>query len=139
MHRNYSQRLEMQIPHENNYAKLTETQNINQEFVKLSKDYDILKINKLMKYMKKYDKLIPYINSITPLIKDYFPKNKKYLTYYIDPEFEELNHAIICVIGNNSLFEKEREMMNRLNDELLYLTDFSIDVKSLISVRLWWL
>ena len=139
MHRNYSQRLEMQIPHENKYAKLTDTQNINQEFVKLSKDYDILKINKLNKYMKKYDKLIPYINSITPLIKDYFPKNKKYLTYYIDPEFEELNHAIICVIGNNSLFEKEREMMNRLNDELLYLTDFSIDVKSLISVRLWWL
>ena len=57
----------------------------------------------------------------------------------MNPEFEELNHAIICVIGNNSLFEKEREMMNRLNDELLYLTDFSIDVKSLISVRLWWL
>ena len=92
---------------------------MNPEFARLSKDYNILKISELNEYMEKYDKLN--------------------LTYYIDPEFEELNHAIICVIGNNSLFEKEREMMNRLNDELLYLTDFSIDVKSLISVRLWWL
>ena len=97
------------------------------------------KIDELKEYLEKNGGLIPYIHSITPLIKDYFPKNELCLTYYIDPEFEELNHALICVIGKNSLFEKERELMNQLNDKLLYLTDFSTDVKSLISVRLWWL
>ena len=89
--------------------------------------------------MKKDDRLIPYIHSITPLIKEYFPANERYLTYYIDPEFEELNHALICVIGNDSAFEKERRLMNQLNEELLYSTEFSVHVKSLISVRLWWL
>jgi hypothetical protein len=50
-----------------------------------------------------------------------------------------LNPALICVIGNDSAFEKERELMNRLNEELLYSSEFSVHVKSLISVRLWWL
>ncbi|MEE1149730.1 hypothetical protein [Methanobrevibacter sp. UBA212] len=139
MQQNYSQRLEMQIPQENTYTGLTKTKNMDKELANLSKDYNILKIDELKEYLEKNGGLIPYIHSITPLIKDYFPKNELCLTYYIDPEFEELNHALICVIGKNSLFEKERELMNQLNDKLLYLTDFSTDVKSLISVRLWWL
>lgn len=139
MQQNHFQRLEMQIPSENAYTGLTDTQNMDKELEDLSKDYNIRKTEELREYLKKDDRILPYIHSITPLIKDFFPKNERYLTYYIDPEFEELNHAIICVIGNNSLFEKERELMNQLNDELLYSTDFTTDVKSLISVRLWWL
>jgi hypothetical protein len=88
--------------------------------------------------MKKDDRLIPYIHSITPLIKEYFPNHRKYLTYCIDPEFEELNCAKICVIGNDSLFEEEHALMNRLKKEIIYSTDYPVEVKSLISVRLWW-
>jgi hypothetical protein len=139
MKQNYSQRLEMQIPQENTYVGLANTTNMDQELENLSKDYELRKIDELKEYMKKDDRLIPYIHSITPLIKEYFPANERYLTYYIDPEFEELNHALICVIGNDSAFEKERRLMNELNEELLYLTEFSVHVKSLISVRLWWL
>lgn len=139
MQQHSSQRLEMQIPQENTYTGLINSRNMDKELANLLKDYNILKIDELKEYLEKNDGLIPYIHSITPLIKEHFPKNKLYLTYYIDPEFEELNHALICVIGKNSLFEQEREIMNQLNDELLYLTDFSTDIKSLISVRLWWL
>lgn len=139
MRQNYSQRLEMQIPQENTYIGLANTTNMDQELDNLSKDYTIRKIGELKEYMKKDDRLIPYIHSITPLINDFFPDNERYLTYYMDPEFEELNHALICVIGNDSLFEKERELMNQLNEELLCSTEFSVKVKSLISVRLWWL
>lgn len=138
MNQNYSQRLVMQIPQENTYTGLENSLNINQEINKLSKDYKLRKISELKEYLTKNPQLIPYINSITPLIKESFPKNKKYLTYYIDPEFEELNKAKICVIGNDSLFETEREMMNDLNDKLLHM-NYPTYVKSLISVRLWWL
>jgi len=109
----------------------------NREFEKLSKDYTLCKINELKEYFKKDDRLIAYINTITPLIKKYFPENKMYLTYCVDPEFEELNRAKICVIGHDSLFEEEYRKMNELEDEILNLTEFPVQVKSLISVRLW--
>ena len=68
-------------------------QNINSELDKLSKDYTLRKTDELKEYLKEYDILIPYIHSITPSINKYFPNHEKYLTYNIDPEFEELNRA----------------------------------------------
>lgn len=112
--------------------------NQNREFEKLSKDYTLRRTNELKEYLKKDERLISYINTITPLIKEYFPENKIYLTYCVDPEFEEeLNRAKICVIGQDSLFEEEYKKMNELEDEILNLTEFPVQVKSLISVRLW--
>ena len=86
MNQNYSQRLVMQIPQENTYTGLENSLNINREINKLSKDYKLRKISELKEYLTKNPQLIPYINSITPLIKESFPKNKRYLTYYIDPD-----------------------------------------------------
>lgn len=139
MNHHYSQKLEMQIPKENTYTGLTKTPNIDSELEKLSKNYSLRKINELREYLKKDNRLVPYIHSITPLIKKYFPNKKIYLTYCIDPEFEELNSVKICVIGNDSLFEEEHALMNALNEDLLYSTEFPVEVKNLISVRLWWL
>lgn len=74
----------MQIPQENTYVGLANTTNMDQELENLSKDYELHKIDELKEYMKKDDRLIPYIHSITPLIKEYFPNHRKYLTYCID-------------------------------------------------------
>lgn len=135
----YSQRPEMQIPQENTYKRLEIMRNLDAEFKTLSKNYLINKKNELIKYIKKHDELIPYLKTITPLINNYFPNNKKYLTFCKDPEFKELNQAMICVIGQDSLFEEERELMKSLNNDILYLNEFPINVKNLISVRLWWI
>jgi len=139
MQRNFSKRLEMQIPQENTYARLEILPDFNKEFEKLSKDYTLRKPNELKEYLKQDEQLIPYINTLTPLIREYFPENKKYLTFCVDPEFEELNRAKICVIGNDSLFEEEYQQMNELEKRILNLTEFPVQVKSLISVRMWWL
>ena len=139
MKQNFSQRLEMQIPQEKTYFGHVNTPNIDEELEKLSKNYTLRKINELKEYLTMNERLIPYIHSITPLIKEYFPDHRIYLTYCIDPEFNELNSAKICVIGNNSLFEEEHELMNSLNDKLLYSNEYPVSVKSLISIRMWWL
>lgn len=139
MQQNYTQRLGMQIPKENIYFESAKTLNIDGELEKLSKDYSLRKIDELKEYLKKDERLIPYIHSITPIIKEYFPKKKMYLTYCIDPEFKELNSAKICVIGDDSLFEEEYELMNKLKKEIIYSTEYPVEVKSLISVRMWWL
>ena len=139
MQQNYSQRLEMQIPQENTYTGLENSLNLNYELEKLSKKYNLRRVNELKEYIVKDEMIIPYINSITPLIMKYFPENKRYLTYCTDPEFEELSKAKICIIGNNSLFEEERALMSTLNEEILYLKNYPTHVKNLISVRLWWL
>lgn len=52
---------------------------LNKEFEKLSKDFALRRINELKEYLKKDERLIAYINTITPLIKEYFPENKMYL------------------------------------------------------------
>ena len=137
MQQNYFQRLEMQISQENINTGLENS--LNYELEKLSKKYNLRRVNELKEYIVKDEMIIPYINSITPLIMEYFPDNKRYLTYCTDPEFEELSKAKICIIGNDSLFEEERELMSALNDEILYLKNYSTHVKNLISVRLWWL
>ena len=139
MQKNYSPRLEMQIPQEHAYIGLVNTPNIDAELNKLSKNYTLRKVDELKEYFGKDERLIPYIHSITPLIKEYFPDRKMYLTYCIDPEFKELNRARICVIGNDSLFEEEHELMNKLKKEIIYSTEYPVEVKSLISVRMWWL
>lgn len=138
MQQNYSQRLEMQIPQENAYIGIINTRNIDADLEELSKNYTLRKTDELKEYLQK-ERLIPYILSITPLIKEYFPNKKIYLTYCVDPEFKELNNAKICVIGNDSLFEEEHELMNKLKKEIICSTEFPVEVKSLISVRMWWL
>ena len=139
MQQNYSKRLEMQIPQENTYIGLPKTQPMDNELERLSKDYTIRKIKELKEYLKKDERLIPYIHSITPTINKYFPNNQKVLTYYIDPEYKELNRAMICVIGIDDLFEEEHELMNYLKKEIIHSTEYPVEVKSLISVRMWWL
>ena len=139
MQQKFSQRLEMQIPKENTYTGAVKMPNIDDELEKLSKYYILRKTDELKEYLKKDERLIQYIKFITPIIRKYFSARKIYLTYCIDPEFEELNDVKICVIGNDSSFEDEHELMNNLNDELLHSTEFPVEVKSLLSVRMWWL
>ena len=126
----------MQIPKENPYVGLV---NISDGFEELSQYYCLRKADEVMEYLSSDERRISYLVSIAPLIDKYFPENEKFLTYCRDPEFNVLDQAMVCVIGNDSLFEREHELMNRLNDEILHLDEFPVKVKSSLSVRLWWL
>ncbi len=136
MRQNYSKKLEMQIPQGNTYTEPINRGNIDAELAILSKNYDIRKRNELKEFIKKNNRLIPYIHSITPDINKYFPNHEKFLTYYTDPEFKELNSAMICVIGKKNKFEEEHNKMNALTDDILYSTEYPLEVKNLISVRM---
>lgn len=46
---------------------------------------------------------------------------------------------MICVIGKENKFEEEHDKMNALTDDILYSTEYPLEVKNLISVRMWWL
>ena len=46
---------------------------------------------------------------------------------------------MICIIGQDDLFEEEHKQMNNLIDEILYSNEYPVEIKSLISVRMWWL
>ena len=68
MQKNYSQGLEMQIPQENTYTGLENSVNLNNELEELSKKYHLRRVEELKAYIVKDNRIIPYINSITPLI-----------------------------------------------------------------------
>ena len=68
MPKNYSQGLEMQIPQENTYTGLENSVNLNNELEELSKKYHLRRVEELKAYIVKDNRIIPYINSITPLI-----------------------------------------------------------------------
>ena len=87
MQRNFSKRLEMQIPQENTYARLEILPDFNKEFEKLSKDYTLRKPNELKEYLKQDEQLIPYINTLTPLIREYFPENESVKFYRLLSNF----------------------------------------------------
>ncbi len=55
MQRNFSKRLEMQIPQENTYARLEILPDFNKEFEKLSKDYTLRKPIKLPRLVEAVD------------------------------------------------------------------------------------
>ena len=139
MKNNFSLTQNMQISKETAYVGLSDASGTDCEVEKLSQNYVLRRIDDLERYLKKDERLVQYILSITPIINSYFPQNKKYLTYCIDPEFSDLNQAVICVIGNDSSFEEEHDLMNRLNSEILHLDEFSVEVKSSVAVRMWWL
>lgn len=136
MNRNFSLAQNMQISKENAYVCGTDDLD---NLKKLSKEYNLRKIDELKKYLQKDGRLVPYILSIAPTINNYFPEHGKYLTYCMDPEFSELSQAVICVVGNDSSFKEDHELMNGLIDEILSSTDFPVEVKSMISVRMWWM
>ena len=58
---------------------------------KITREEIEARVEELKAYIVKDNRIIPYINSITPLIIEYFPDNKRYLTYCKDPEYH-CNH-----------------------------------------------
>ena len=75
-----SQKLEMQIPQENVFTGMEIMKDFDKRFEELSKNYNIRKKEALRSYLEENKELISYMEFITPLVNQYFPNNKKYLT-----------------------------------------------------------
>lgn len=137
MQQNYSQRLEIQIPRENIYTGLEIRPDFDDEFERLSKNYKIHRIDQVKKFIKKNSELIGYINTITPIIEEYFPKNLKCITFCQDYEFEELNDITIYIHSSDDTFDEDCKKFDELEIEIIELNEFSTNITKLLSMDLW--
>ena len=122
-----------------NEVGMVDVLNFDDALEKLSKKYNMKNRNEVEKFLKNHSELIQYIQKITPLIHDYFPNYQKCLVFRPDPEFDDLDDVAIYILGKNSSFKEEREKLENLNKDILYITDVSTQIKRLVSVGLWWL
>ena len=135
LQQNYSQRLEMQIPKENTYQRLGIMKNFDNDFAKLSNNYEIHEIDKVKSFIKKHENILDYIHELTPLINEYFPYNTKFIEFCEDPEFSDLDFIMIYIKSNE--FNNDYEILKRLKDEPLYMSKFSRNIRGLLCVELW--
>jgi hypothetical protein len=137
MYENFSLRQNMQITQENVYISGPDVKYLDEDFEKLSDDYEIHNPQEIKEFIGNNDELIPYIDKITPIINSHFPNYQKCLTFCQDPEFEELNDITIYINCSESEFDAEWKKLDELEKELFYINEFSAEVKGLISVDLW--
>ena len=135
MQKNYSPRLVMQIPKENAYTGLSIKPDIDEEFERLSKTYDIHEIHSVNSFIEQYKNILGFINEITPLINDYFPDYKKIIEFCKDPELNELDFIMIYIEGIS--FDEDYEKLKKFKNEPLYLSKFSKNINGLVCVELW--
>ena len=62
MQKNYSPRLVMQIPKENAYTGLSIKLDIDEEFERLSKTYDIHEIHSVKRFIEQHKNILGFIN-----------------------------------------------------------------------------
>lgn len=135
MQKNYSPRLVMQIPKENAYTGLSIKPDIDEEFERLSKTYDIHEIHSVNSFIEQHKNILGFINEITPLINDYFPDYKKIIEFCKDPELNELDFIMIYIEGIS--FDEDYEKLKKFKNEPLYLSKFSKNINGLVCVELW--
>ena len=136
MFRNFSLRQDMQIPYDNVHSTVSPC-NLDEYFDRLKDAYEIHRLHEVKGFVKKNGELLGYINRITPIINNYFPRYEKCLTFCQDPEFEELDDITIYIKSIKSEFDNDWKKLDQLEKELSYITDFSTELKGLISVDLW--
>lgn len=135
MQKSYSPRLVMQIPKENAYTGLSIKPDIDEEFERLSKTYDIHEIHSVKSFIEQHKNILGFINDITPLINDYFPDYKKIIEFCKDPELNELDFIMIYIEGIS--FDEDYEKLKKFKNEPLYLSKFSKNINGLVCVELW--
>lgn len=135
MQQNYSQRLEIQIPKENNYTGLNIEKNSDDEFDKLLKNYEIRDSEKVKNFIGNNEDILDYIDEITPLINRYFPNNRKFIEFCEDPEFSDLDFVMIYI--ECSIYEKDKKILAKFKNEPLYMSKFSRNIHGLVCVELW--
>ncbi|WP_295610099.1 hypothetical protein [uncultured Methanobrevibacter sp.] len=135
MHQNFSQRIEMQIPHENTYTEVTTMSSYDDNFDKLSKDYTLENYDKIKNFIKNNDEILDYIIEITPLLDNYFPNYQKVIEFCEDPEFSDLDFIMIYIKG--SIFDEDYEILTKFKKEPLYKSKFSRNINGSVCVELW--
>lgn len=135
MKQNYSQRLEMQIPQGNVYLGRNTMKNFEDNFNKLSKNYEIHDSNKIKCFIKKHENILDYIHELTPLINEYFPNHGKFIEFCEDPEFKDLDFLMIYI--ECTAYEKDKKILDEFKNEPLYMSKFSRDIRGLVCVELW--
>lgn len=135
MHQNFSQRIEMQIPHENTYTEVTTMSSYDDNFDKLSKDYTLENYDKIKNFIKNNDEILDYIIEITPLLDNYFPNYQKVIEFCEDPEFSDLDFIMIYIKG--SIFDEDYEILTKFKKEPQYKSKFSKNINGSVCVELW--
>lgn len=97
MRGNISPRPEMQIPPENAYTGLNIAKNFDEEFDRLSGNYELHNTSKLKSFTKKHENILGYIHELTPIIEKYFPNYGKFIEFCEDPEFSDLDFVMIYI------------------------------------------
>ena len=80
LYQNFSLMHNMQIPQENVY-NIIKIRNPDENIEELLKNFEIHKPQEVKEFIEENNELVQYINSITPLIDNYFPGYKKCLTF----------------------------------------------------------
>lgn len=137
MHKNFSLTQNMQIPQGMESTGTNFSINLDDEIEKLSKIYGIHKTQQIKDFLIDNVELIPYIDTIAPIIDNHFPNCKKCMTFCKDPEFDELDDITIFLGSLKDEFDNDWKKLDKLEKELFYLSEFSTKIKGLISVDLW--
>ena len=135
MRQKFSQRLEMQISQGNDYIGVSSIKNFEDNFNKLSQNYEIENSDKLKEFIKKHENVLEYIRELTPLINKYFPNNEKSIEFCEDPEFDDLDFVMIYI--ECSIYEKDKKTLDEFKKEPLYISKFSRNIRGLLCVELW--
>lgn len=108
---------------------------INQ-FKNISKEYNIINIEEVIRFVLVNDDLIELIQKVTPLLKQYFPEHKYCLKFVPDPEFKNLNQLVAYIEIEDNDFDKEWDIMQEL-EKSIRASCSNLKVKHLFSVDLW--
>lgn len=132
---NNSQKPEIQTIQDFSPIKANSLQNIDFELHELSKKYPLENPEEIREFLKNNEKILPFINEITPLINEYFPDYDKLIEFSEDPEFSELDYLLIYIKTKN--YKQDNETLKKFKDEPLYLSKYSKKINGLLCVELW--
>ena len=132
MKQDFPQRHEMQMPYGPGIIR-----NFDDEFEKLSDNYDMHDSDDVKRFMEKHEHILGYIHELTPLINRYFPNHEKFIEFCPDPEFSDLDFVMIYIAAQESDYDSDYELLKKFKNEPLYMSKFSKDIRGLLCVELW--
>lgn len=129
-----------QFNHLDNSTKHDDVLIINYDFEtnldNLSKYYTLYNEEEIYKFLKSHPNLVEALYQILDPISKYFKHDKLILEFVPDYEFEELNQVVVYICADENSFDKNWDLLNKLEDEIRNL-DIDFSVFNSFFVDLW--